>query len=108
MSQRARHIFVGPSELLLSMASFWEILIKTQRDKLALPRPAAEYVLKKLAENNIEILPISLAHLTEFETLPLHHRDPFDRMLIAQSIEEGWPIITADPVFKKYPVQVIW
>lgn len=108
MSQRARDIFVGPSELLLSIASLWEILIKTQVGKLDLPRPAAEFVLRKLAENKIEILPISLNQLIEYERLPLHHRDPFDRMLIAQCVEEDLPIITSDPDFKKYPVRVLW
>lgn len=108
MSQRARDIFIGPSELLLSIASLWEILIKTQLGKLDLPQPAAEYVLRKLTENKIEILPISLDQLVEYERLPLYHRDPFDRLLIAQSIEEGLPIVTADPAFRKYPVRVIW
>jgi PIN domain nuclease of toxin-antitoxin system len=79
-----------------------------QVGKLNLPRPVGPYVLRQLAENRIETLPISLAHLLAFEQLPLHHRDPFDRMLIAQSLEEGWPIITADSIFKKYRAQVIW
>lgn len=108
MSQDAREIFIGPSELSLSFASIWEILIKVQTGKLELPRPAGAYVLKKLAENKIEILSISLDQLLEFERIPMHHRDPFDRMLIAQSITEDWPVITANPVFKKYSVRVIW
>jgi PIN domain nuclease of toxin-antitoxin system len=56
----------------------------------------------------IERLSISIDHLLAFERLPRLHRDPFDRMLIAQSMEEGWPIITADPMFKQYPIRVIW
>ena len=108
MSGRARDLFVGPSELSLSLASIWEILIEVQTGKLALPRPVGPYVVKKLAENNVGILPISLDHLLEFEGLPLLHRDPFDRILIAQSMKEGWPIISGDPMFKKYPVKVIW
>jgi PIN domain nuclease of toxin-antitoxin system len=107
-STHARDIFAGPSVLSLSVASIWEILIKVQSDKLNLPRPAGPYVSSKLAENRIERLPISIDHLLALERLPMHHRDPFDRMLIAQSLEEGLPIITADPVFKKYPVQIIW
>jgi PIN domain nuclease of toxin-antitoxin system len=93
---------------LLSIASIWEILIKVQSGKLNFPRPAGPYVLSKLAENRIKMLPISIDHLLALDRLPMHHRDPFDRMLIAQSVEEDWPIITADPKFKQYPVQVIW
>ena len=108
MSQRARDIFVGPSNLSISIASIWEILIKVQVGKLSLPQPVGPYVISKLAENKIETLPVQLAHLLAYEQLPLHHRDPFDRILIAQSLEEGWPIISSDPVFKKYPIRVIW
>ena len=108
MSQRARDIFTGPGDLSLSMVSIWEILIKVQTGKLNLPQPTGSYVLSQLVGNRIETLPVSLNHLLAFERLPMHHRDPFDRMLIAQSIEEGWPIVTADRYFKKYPVRVIW
>ena len=65
-------------------------------------------MLKKLAENGIERLPISVDHLLALERLPMHHRDPFDRMLIAQSMEERLPIITADAMFRRYDVGVIW
>jgi PIN domain nuclease of toxin-antitoxin system len=79
-----------------------------QVGRLHLPQPVVSYLISKLADNRIEVLPIHVAHLLAYEQLPLHHRDPFDRVLIAQSVEEGWPIITADPMFKKYPIQVIW
>ena len=108
MSRHARDIFGGSTDLSLSIASIWEILIKVQSGKLNFPRPAGPYVLSRLAENSIKSLPISLDHLLALERLPMHHRDPFDRMLIAQSMEEDWPIITADPMFKQYPVRVIW
>jgi PIN domain nuclease of toxin-antitoxin system len=108
MSRHARDIFTGSTDLSLSMASVWEILIKVQLGKLDFPRPAGPYVLSRMAENRIKSLPISIDHLLALERLPLHHRDPFDRMLIAQSIEEDWPIITADPKFKQYPIRVIW
>ncbi|HYM77541.1 MAG TPA: type II toxin-antitoxin system VapC family toxin [Candidatus Dormibacteraeota bacterium] len=108
MSVHAREIFTGSAELFLSIASVWEILIKVQSGKLPFPRPAGPYVLKKMAENRIDALPITLDHLLAIERLPMHHRDPFDRTLIAQSMEEGWPIITADPKFKQYPIRVIW
>ena len=108
MSSRARDIFAGSTDLSLSIASVWEILIKVQSGKLNFPRPAGPYLLSRLAENRIKRLSISIDHLLAFERLPMHHRDPFDRMLIAQSIEENWPIITADPMFKQYPIRVIW
>jgi PIN domain nuclease of toxin-antitoxin system len=108
MSRHARDIFAGPADLSLSMASIWEILIKVQSGKLNLPRPAGPYVLSKLAENRIECLPITIDHLLALERLPMHHRDPFDRILIAQSLEEKIPIVTSDPWFARYPVEVIW
>lgn len=108
MSQHAREIFIGPSNLSMSIASIWEILIKVQVGKLNLPLPAGPYIIRKLSENRIEILPIRLDHLLAFERLPKHHRDPFDRMLIAQAVEEGLPIVTADSHFSRYPVKVIW
>jgi len=108
MSRHARDVFAGSTDLSLSIASVWEILIKVQSGKLTFPRPAGPYVLSRMADNRIKRLPISIDHLLALERLPMHHRDPFDRMLIEQSMEEDWPIITADPMFKKYPVQVIW
>jgi PIN domain nuclease of toxin-antitoxin system len=108
MSRLARETFAGPANLSLSIASVWEILIKVQSGKLKLPRPVGPYVLRKLAENGIELLPIGIDHLLALERLPMHHRDPFDRMLIAQSIEENLPIITSDPWFDRYDVRLIW
>ena len=108
ISPRASEIFTGPSDLFLSMISIWEILIKVQTRKLNLPQPAGAYILGQLADNEIETLPVTLNHLLAFEKLPVHHRDPFDRMLIAQSVAEDWPIITADRDFQKYPVRTIW
>jgi len=61
-----------------------------------------------LSENRIEALPVTLDHVLRVETLPMHHSDPFDRILIAQSIVEGLPVVTGDPKFESYPVQAIW
>ena len=108
MSQTAHDLFIGPSDLFLSLASIWEILIKSRLGKLDVPQPAGSFVIKKMSENRVSTLPVHLDHLLAFEKLPLHHRDPFDRMLIAQAVQEGWPIITSDTVFRKYPVRVIW
>jgi PIN domain nuclease of toxin-antitoxin system len=108
LSRRAQQIYTGPSDLWLSVASVWEILIKAEAGKLPLPEPAGPYLVKKLVKDGIEVLPITLDHVLRIESLPMHHRDPFDRLLIAQSIEEEWPVITADPWFNRYPVDVIW
>ena len=108
LSRQAQQIYTGSNDLWLSVASVWEILIKVQAGRLPLPEPAGPYLVKKLVQNQIELLPITLDHVLRTESLPLHHRDPFDRMIIAQSIEEGRPIVTADPWFARYRVDVIW
>jgi len=99
---------VASSERFLSVASIWEALIKARIGKLPLPAPAGEYLITKMSANGVNILSIRLEHVLQIEKLQLHHRDPFDRILIAQSLQEGWPIITSDPVFKDYPIRVIW
>jgi PIN domain nuclease of toxin-antitoxin system len=108
LSRRAAEVFAGPSDLWLSVASIWEVLIKVQIGKMSLPVPTGPYIVKKLAENRIEALSVSRDHVLKVETLPMHHSDPFDRMLIAQSLEEHLPVVTADRVFARYPVEVIW
>ncbi|HEV2696862.1 MAG TPA: type II toxin-antitoxin system VapC family toxin [Terriglobales bacterium] len=99
---------VAASERLLSVASIWEVLIKVRIGKLPLPIPAGEYLTAQMSANGVRVLSIKLNHVLQIEGLPMHHRDPFDRLLIAQSLEEGWPIVTSDPMFKKYPIRVIW
>ncbi len=96
------------AEPWLSVASVWEIVTKVQLGKLDFPKPAGPYVVSRLSLSGIQILPVTLQHVLRVESLELHHRDPFDRLLIAQSIEEKWPIVTADPWFARYPVEVIW
>ena len=108
LSRPAQQVYSGPNNLWLSVVSVWEILIKVRAGKLLLPEPAGPYLVKRLVENKIEILPVKLGHLLRLESLPAHHRDPFDRMLVAQSLEEDLPLVTADPIFEKYPVRVIW
>ncbi len=108
LSSRAQQIYTGSNDLWVSVVSVWEILIKVQAGRLALPEPSGPYLVKKMIKDKIEVFPISLAHVLRTESLSLHHRDPFDRLLIAQSFEEGWPIVTADPLFARYPVEVIW
>lgn len=108
LSRKAQQIFTGSNDLWLSVASIWEILIKVKTGKLPLPEPSGPYLVRELSENGIEVLPIKLDHVLRMENLTAHHRDPFDRILIAQSIEEKLPLVTADPVFERYPVKLIW
>jgi PIN domain nuclease of toxin-antitoxin system len=108
LSRRAQQIYTGHNDLWLSVVSVWEILIKVQAGKLPFPQPSGPYLVKELAKNRIEVLPIKLDHVLRLESLPAHHRDPFDRMLIAQCIEENLSVITADPAFDKYPIRVLW
>jgi PIN domain nuclease of toxin-antitoxin system len=96
------------AECWFSIASVWEIVTKVQIGKLDLPRPAGPFVTERLAANGVRLLAITLDHVLRLESIYLHHRDPFDRMLVAQSLEEDLPLVTADPIFEKYPVRVIW
>jgi PIN domain nuclease of toxin-antitoxin system len=107
LSPRARRL-IASSELWWSVVSLWEAIQKAQVGKLSLPLPAGPFLTGELSSNHVRLLPVSLSHVLRVEELPLHHRDPFDRLLIAQSIEEKWPIVTADPWFPRYPVDVIW
>ncbi len=94
--------------IYLSTASTWEIVIKTQTGKSTLPEPPPRYIPKRLAEQNIQALPINQMHALKVFELPLHHRDPFDRLIIAQALVEEMVVLTSDRDFAKYPVQVIW
>jgi len=91
----------------LSVGSVWEMVIKAQLGKLALRLPLADIVAQQQA-NGLQILPIALAHVLAIEGLPPVHKDPFDRLLIAQAIVEGAELVSADPVFAQYPVRLLW
>jgi PIN domain nuclease of toxin-antitoxin system len=93
--------------LVLSVASIWEMQIKAQLGKLDLDRPLQQIVLEQQEGNRLEILPIEATHVFGLHALPAHHKDPFDRLLIAQAITEGMPILSVDAMFKHYPVEVI-
>ncbi len=91
----------------LSLASLWEMSIKYSLGKLSLSASYEEFVEEEVVKTNLNLLNIKLAHLNVLATLPLHHRDPFDRLIIAQSIAEELPIITVDPALAQYPVTLI-
>lgn len=94
--------------VFFSAASAWEIAIKTALGKLLLPEPAASFVPSRVSAQGMVPLPINQRHALHLETMPLHHRDPFDRMLIAQAQIEALPILTADRHFLPYDVKVLW
>jgi len=96
LSVSAKAWLESDADLLLSIACLWEISIKVSIGKLTLAQPFDIFLPQQLADNDIEILPISLAHLGIVSTLPFHHRDPFDRLLIAQAITEQLPIVSID------------
>ena len=109
LSPRARQIMEDANtEPLLSAVSGWEIAIKSHLGKLKLPADLRGFVAEQLRINGIQVLPIQMAHALHVFTLPDHHRDPFDRMLVAQGQLEKLPILTGDPQIAQYAVTVIW
>jgi len=93
---------------LVSVASCWEIAIKAGLGKLKLGEPAVDLLTREIARNNFDLLPISLAHAAAVETLPAHHKDPFDRLLVTQALAEGMPIISADTRLDPYGIVRLW
>jgi PIN domain nuclease of toxin-antitoxin system len=93
---------------LVSVASCWEIAIKVGLGKLDLGEPSRSFLSREIARNNFELLPISLDHATMVEGLGSHHRDPFDRLLIAQALVDGLPLVSADAIFEQYGVSRLW
>jgi PIN domain nuclease of toxin-antitoxin system len=93
--------------LLLSAASSWEISIKWALGRLTLPEPPNSYVPSRMQRTAVEALPVSHPHALQVSSLPALHRDPFDRLLVAQSQIEGVPIATADPAIAAYDVSII-
>jgi PIN domain nuclease of toxin-antitoxin system len=102
-----KHYVDEANDLYLSAVSVWEILIKAGLGKLPLPKPSTDYIFRQLETNRIAMLSIRAAHLAELEKLPPLHRDPFDRMLVAQARAEGMPMLSADRVMRKYGVKVL-
>ena len=108
LSLTARSAIESPENTkFFSVVSFWEIAIKVSLRKLSLLKPLAQ-IIKEIEESDALVLGISSAHTLLIEQLPLHHRDPFDRMLIAQASVEGLTIVTRDPHFVDYGVGVLW
>lgn len=107
-SQAQRLLSASAEELYMSAASCWEISIKYALGKLDLPQAPDRYVPRRVADFGIKPLAITQEHALGTLHLPLHHDDPFDRMLIAQAREEGLVLLTADKLFKRYSVELFW
>ena len=107
LSTNAKALIADPENQSHVLASIWEMAIKSKTGKLEIPMPFGEFIDETLLRNNITILVIA-SHLKRVAELPLMHRDPFDRLLIAQSQVEDLPIITSDIAFDSYPIQRIW
>jgi PIN domain nuclease of toxin-antitoxin system len=88
----------------ISVASLWEIAIKSSIGKLSLSAPFDQLIPQQLSSNGFELLPIELTHLATLTTLPFHHRDPFDRLLIAQAVAEKMRVVSSDSAFDSYTI----
>lgn len=96
------------NEIILSVASVWEMQIKSQLGKLQLKLPLEEIIKGQQQTNNIQVLPITLTHTLALDGLPMHHKDPFDRLLIAQANVEAAVLVSRDKVFQQYSVKLLW
>ena len=94
--------------LLLSVASVWEMQIKLQLGKLKLNDPLRTFIKYQQQADELRILPIAVEHVFALDNLPLHHKDPFDRIIIAQANVEELFVVSKDEIFKAYPVKLLW
>jgi PIN domain nuclease of toxin-antitoxin system len=108
LSRRAREAVTEAGLVLLSVASCWEIAIKVSLGKLTLSQPVDRFLAEHLGINQFTLLPIELDHAASVATLPFLHRDPFDRLIAAQALYEELPIVSSDPIFKRYKLKEIW
>ena len=96
------------NDVFLSVVNGWEIQIKAQLGKLTLPKPLRVLLQEEQATNGFRVLPVTLEHVYALDSFPLHHRDPFDRLLIAQAHQEGLTLVTHDPQLAAYAVSLLW
>lgn len=108
LTRQYRSYFEDPAnELFLSVASCWEVVIKTALKRLQLPSPVTDYLVKQLDTNQVALLGIRPAHLKELETLPLRHKDPFDRMILSQARSESMSLLTKDKAMRGYKARIL-
>ncbi|MBF0461847.1 MAG: type II toxin-antitoxin system VapC family toxin [Magnetococcales bacterium] len=105
LSDKTREVMTNPeNDLFLSMASIWEMAIKISMGRLALTKSLDCFISDHMERNQFTLLDISIAHASRVVSLPFHHRDPFDRLLIAQAMEDGMPILSVDGSFDAYGI----
>ncbi|CAD5913671.1 type II toxin-antitoxin system VapC family toxin [Planktothrix agardhii] len=107
LGSKAKEVIDTKTDLYFSIASLWEMSIKINIGKLQLDRPF-EDISKELQYLNVQILPITVKDTKFYANLPLHHRDPFDRILVAQAMNHSLILISRDPAFDNYPIQRLW
>lgn len=109
LSKTVKELFLSEeNEIYISVASIWEIAIKVSIGRLNLSEPLKEFVQNHIKGNDIKILAVDAEDTYPIETLPFHHKDPFDRLIIAQSMTRNYPILSADVEFDAYPIKRIW
>lgn len=108
LSAAAKKLLESDVDLMVSAASLWEIAIKVSIGKLTLTQPFQEFIPDQLTRNSVKLLEISIAHLAVVSSLPFHHRDPFDRLMVAQAISEKVPIVSVDDKFDLYGAKRLW
>ena len=109
LSARARHLIEDPiHDFAISPASYWEIAIKIRTGNYLLPEPYEIFIPREISTNAFEILPIQPKHTAILTALPLHHKDPFDRLIVAQAMSEGFPLVSADGQLDAYPIVRHW
>ncbi len=109
LSSGARTAIESPAnQKWLSIASCWEVAIKSGLGKLTLSDPVETFLRREISTNHFSLLPIELAHVTFVAGLPNHHRDPFDRLLIAQVLVESYKLVGCDAAFDPYGITPIW
>lgn len=109
LSRKVRALIeADDNQKLVSVASLTEIAIKTSLGKLTLEQPFAEIIPQQLRRNGFHLHPFTMEHAISLATLPFHHRDPFDRMIIAQSLVENLPVLSNDSAFDAYGVERLW
>lgn len=109
LSGKARRTMAAArNECYVSVASCWEIAIKCSLGKLTIAGTLERFLPEQLSTNGFRELPIEVRHAARVARLPFHHRDPFDRLLVAQALEEELSIVSADPIFQRYGVKRVW
>jgi PIN domain nuclease of toxin-antitoxin system len=109
LSEKARAAIQSPqNELICSAGSIWELAIKVGLNKLTLSLPFRQWMVRAIDDLNLTVLPVTVDYADLLTTLPPHHGDPFDRLLIAQAMVERIPVVSADRGFDAYPISRLW